>query len=259
MKKLFCLIAGVALVGCASKTRQDTFEFDDAVDRVEVALNVGDIKVTGRDGEQSAVGISSHWSGTRHPELEVRVEDGTLYVSADCGPLTMCIVDADINVPSGVKELSLYGQDGNVFVTGTDAKVEAAQAKGSIAVFGVGGDLELLTKTGTIKGMNLTSPSVEVFGRRGDIDLAFTDAPVDLAIDAGKGSVHLLLPDETYAVALDSESGDATIDIQRDPSSAHRVKVETTSGRMVIRPAPAEAAAEEPDDGDKDVPAVARG
>ena len=70
----------------------------------------------------------------------------------------------------------------------------------------------------------------------GDAELAAIRAPRELLADTGSGSVELGVPDVGYAIDADTGSGDEDIGVRRDDAAPHRLRLETGSGDVTVRP-----------------------
>jgi len=114
----------------------------------------------------------------------------------------------------------------------------AAEA-GSVKVDGLAGNVRITTQAGAVEGRALTSEEVVVQTEAGAASLEFAQPPALVQTTTSLGAVKLRLPGTTsYAVDVRTEVGTSTVDVDRDPKSAHRVTVHTELGAVNVERLP---------------------
>lgn len=117
---------------------------------------------------------------------------------------------------------------------GTDVRAEV-QA-GEIALWGSGGDLELVTGTGGITGRELSGRRVAVRGGGGDIVLHFAAPPAEALVSSAAGDVRLVVPDVGYRLEVEAaDPGGGRVAVTTDPAAAHRLVVRSRGGRAEVQ------------------------
>lgn len=194
-----------------------------AITAVQIKSSTGDVKVsTGaragtleltrrlpRDVASSGYAADQRWDGTTL----------VLTPEANCGSSKAgCSIDYSLEVPEGTR-ITVETGSGDVQLDGT---------LGVIAAKTGSGDVEL---------DDLRSASVSASTGSGDIDVSLKSAPDTLNLATGSGDVKAKLPEEaTYDVVKSTRSGDEKVDIQTSSTSVHKVKIDTGSGDIELKP-----------------------
>lgn len=233
MRKALILSVAVLSSACVSKSEEGAFSFDEEIEKVVIELPTGDVQILGSDRVGAEVATTSHWRGSRSPDLDVDVEGKTLVMRVDCGALSICRVNAVIEVPEAVK-VEANGATGDVKVSGVTGYVAVDRSTGSIELADLSGALELETSTGHIEATGLSSKQVTAETSTGSVELAFTEAPEQVDVEVSTGSVHIRVPDETYAVETDTSTGHVSVDVAVDPASERKISAETSTGSVTI-------------------------
>ncbi|MCM3886412.1 hypothetical protein [Frankia sp. R82] len=182
----------------------------DGIDAVELMVATGRIEVADRD------------RGDVRAELTVRRRPGR------AAP-TVTTVGSVLRIDGRRSEVRVRLQ----VPPGT--RVRAELFTGEITLWGVGGELSLVTRDGTIAGRELGAGPVAARSRDGDVNLHFSRPPRDVHAQSDTGLVTVMLPDERYDVAV--ESGDprgVELNLTAVPGAAHRVVTRTVSGRVQV-------------------------
>ncbi len=227
MKPLVAGGVAVALVAVGSSAlsitqtllrsdRSTVVAFDDPdVERLELDVDSGDVRVLASDRDEVVVERRERWSLERPAVTEV-VEDGVLRVRADCASvLSWCDVSYVLRVPSGTTVLARTGS-GSLEASGT-GDVQADTGSGEVELSSVTGGVDVRSGSG----------DVTVDGVRGG----------SVAARTGSGDVDVELPrdEEPYAVTVRTGSGEQDVDVATDPSSPRVVDLETGSGDASVR------------------------
>lgn len=142
-------------------------------------------------------------------------QGSTLVIDANpgCGPLVFgCSVDYTLRVPNGTA-------------------VTVDDGSGDLKLGGTLGIVDVKTGSGDIKANDLQSGAVAARSGSGDIDLGLSQAPNQLTVDTGSGDVDVKVPAaDTYAVGVQTGSGDQSVTVDTDANSPRKVQVKTGSG-----------------------------
>ena len=127
-----------------------------------------------------------------------------------------CDADYDIRVPNGVAVTAETGS-GDIDLVGT---------LGTVSVEGGSGDVEA---DATVDNLTTRTGS-------GDMELRLRSAPTELVATSGSGDVEIRVPSaQTYAVDVETGSGDTRIDVPDESTAGHRIQVRTGSGDISLR------------------------
>lgn len=188
-----------------------------------MALAGGKVRIESWSGSTVEVVSTQHWSG-RRPSTDARLgDDGTLRIESSCLPAffnSLCTTDYVVRVPPRVR-------------------VSVTMAGGDLELVRLDGDIEVGIGAGQVRGVDLRSSrtSVDMFG--GSVEATFATRPRDVAINAGTGSVDLVVPEGRYQLALNSATGDEqVIGVARDPSAESRIAVDVAVGSVVVTGVP---------------------
>ncbi|EIV93207.1 hypothetical protein [Frankia sp. QA3] len=114
-------------------------------------------------------------------------------------------------------------------------RVRAEVLVGEITLWGVRGELSLVTRDGTIAGRELGAGPVAARSLGGDVNLHFSQPPDAVHAQTESGLLTVMLPDGAYAVEV--ETGDpSAVDVALTPTTdaARRVVARTVAGRVRI-------------------------
>ncbi|MEU6738438.1 DUF4097 family beta strand repeat-containing protein [Streptosporangium sandarakinum] len=256
------LLGAVALLsGCGvgigfGPSEQDVVSYDvtGSLKALDVTTDSGDIVVDASDRQGVHVTETIRWRGARRPETEHPVQGGTLTMRQKCA--RGCEVNYRIEIPRGLDVTADTGS-GAVTLRGLKgAKVTARTGSGDIdAGSSEVGELAAETGSGTVTLRNLKGEDVRAESGSGDItarsltarrftaetgsgtvEAVFAAAPDQVAAVSDSGDVTLRLPRGTYALNLDTGSGDKTIQVGNDPASPRKVKARTGAGDIGVLP-----------------------
>lgn len=214
------LLGGLSVAtSFARASTTDSFTAAD-VTRVEVSVDSGRIDLESSAASAVSVDVTAEGTWTT-PDLERQQDGDTLRLSATCGPtvgINRCGATYRIEVPDGVD-------------------VDLRASAGQVRVDGIDGDLRARIDAGDVQMTDLRSSRVDVVSDVGRVAAAFAEAPTDVRVVAGAGSVELLLPRDgaPYAVDATADVGAASIDVPTDPDSRRTVVARTSVGAVEIR------------------------
>ncbi|WP_235825636.1 hypothetical protein [Candidatus Frankia alpina] len=114
-------------------------------------------------------------------------------------------------------------------------RVRAEVLAGEITLWGVRGELALVTRDGTIAGRELGAGPVAARSLGGDVNLHFSQLPDAVHAQTESGLLTVMLPDAAYAVEV--ETGDpsaADVALTPSPGATRRVVARTVAGWVRI-------------------------
>ncbi|MFN7143458.1 MAG: DUF4097 family beta strand repeat-containing protein [Myxococcota bacterium] len=249
------LLSLLPLAACVSVHEDDVLFVAEPFDIVYVGVDHGDIEVFADDAERPRVEVTTLAPLTNPASVHAEVRDGALHVSAmaNCGddPARGCAADLRLVVPRDVTVVADLGW-GDLVATGTIGGVHAESGAGDMLVQSVRGDVELTTAegdltllgvdgsfradtgAGDIVGMGLVSPAAQAWTSAGDVALTF-DGLDDLSAASGAGDVTLHVPAGGYALDLDAEAGDVTVDGVTRAYGGPSIAASTAAGDISVR------------------------
>ncbi|KAA2248438.1 DUF4097 domain-containing protein [Solihabitans fulvus] len=269
-------VAGLVVLGACGllTTNRETFSDDSPVAEKIAAVRLdglgsGSVRLRTQDG---ATGTTVHREvhyATNKPGVTQQVDGGDTLVLRGCGE-NNCSVDYDVVAPTGVKitggvgsgsieltkvaEADVRTSSGSVTARGVAGSVRvevgsgsvtlsdvggAATVKsssGSVALDGVRGALAVQAGSGRIRGANLGGDQADVKTSSGEIDLGFTTM-ASVTAQTGSGDVTLTVPKGNYRVAVDTNSGNRSVDVVQDPAATHALTLHTSSGDVAVKAA----------------------
>jgi hypothetical protein len=210
----------MALAGCAgpSTTDEMSYQVDEAVTALVVDARAAAVEIESGDGPVT-VTEKYKYSGAK-PTTAHAVQGKTLRLTeSGCGDDdARCQVEYLIRMPRA---------------TSADITVQA----GALRVNGLSGAVTVHTEAGAVEATALASDQVSVTTKTGAIGLAFTEPPASVQVSSELGAVEVGLPRGTaYAVDVKTEVGKATVSVDKDAASEHRVEVRTEVGAVKIEP-----------------------
>ncbi|MEM9457012.1 MAG: DUF4097 family beta strand repeat-containing protein [Myxococcota bacterium] len=213
--------------------RTETVTIDEPIHAVVIDNGTGDINVRAHDDPGARVDAKFYGDGPDGSWL--RVEDGVLHVVVDCEGC--CGADLTLTVPAAA-ELDVELGTGDVEVSDRSGSVDVDLGTGDIELERVAGALVLSVGTGDIEGEELAGPAATAELGTGDISLDFDPAapPQTVAIEAGTASVDLHLPNGTYDLDLQTDTGEiSTDDLHHEAGADRRIAVSVGTGTIDVR------------------------
>lgn len=117
--------------------------------------------------------------------------------------------------------------------------VDVTAQAGAVKLDGIAGTVKVATQAGAVEGRALTSDTVTIRTQMGAAELEFAEAPTLISAVSQVGAVGLRVPRTTaYAVDVRGQVGKASVKVDRDPASTHRIEVQTQVGAVQIEPLP---------------------
>ena len=247
---LIATLTGGCVVHIA--TDSDSVEFDEPVIGVVTDLGAGDVIITGADTVGAVVYRDLEWSGEEPPEVSARVEDGVLYLTADCDEKIICRVNHEVIVSEAIWSEIATGS-GSVTIRGLDEGAVIETGSGDISLVKVYGDITAETGSGEVSiedgigNLDLSTGSGDVTVRdaltavlilstgSGDVDVDISDGLNLADISTGSGDVEMAVPAGPYDLDISTGSGDVELSNVTESSDSDRIiDISTGSGDVRV-------------------------
>jgi Putative adhesin len=191
-----------------------------AADRTNVRLTTKERRSVWGGGHVTVRGDAAHLDLDDHCDSAFFIDD-----TCDVNYVLEVPPATDVHVVTGTGDLRTENLDGSV-----DLKA----ATGDLHVVGARGPLRLDTNTGDV---HVQSPSSDIVARTSTGDI-HVDASVPGTIDTetNTGDIHISVPDLTYALDVQTDTGDDNIDVDPDDASPRKVRAHTDTGDVHIEP-----------------------
>jgi hypothetical protein len=202
-----------------------------AAPTIVVHTGTGDVRIVAADRTDVRLTTKekrSIWGGGR-----VRVRGGAadLRLKDHCDGFPVvddpCSVDSVLEVPRATSVRVVTG-GGDLRADNLRGSAELRAGTGDLRAVGVTGPLRLSSETGDV---HVEGPSSEVVAHTstGDIRVeASTPGTIDAQADTG--DIHISVPDLTYAVDVQTDTGGDNIDVRPDDASPRKLRAHTQTG-----------------------------
>lgn len=223
--------------GSANGEGPEKRSFGPPGDRLTLAKNDGDLDIRPADVDEIEVTRRfSGWALLSTPEAAWGVEDHTLTLATDCGPVGHCEAHYEVRVPKATT-LTVNADNGKTTASGFSTPLRIRSDNGTVSVKDISGRLTLATESGEQRGTGITSRRVRADSQNGDVRLSFARVPDQVDTTTDNGAVEVEVPDvgTAYKVATTTDSGDVRTDIPEDTNSPHTVTVRTENGPITLR------------------------
>ncbi len=218
---LASLLAPLTLTGCFGNTpdRTETFDYADAVERVEIDTGSGDIEVhVESQALETSVEARIYGDATR---AEASLEGGALALRHHCPKRArQCGVDWIVTLPSS--------EAGRIY--------DLSSGSGDIGVADAAGVFVAHTGSGDIALHDVLATDVELETGSGDIGARLDGAPESVLAKTGSGDIGFALPSGGYQIDIDTGSGDISLrGVSNDSGASGIVELRTGSGDVSVR------------------------
>jgi hypothetical protein len=193
------------------------------------------------------------WSGERQPEVSAVVENGILYLSADCSEKVVCQADlevivseeiwADIQIGSG--DVELRGLDkgavvetgsGSITTSRVSGSITAETGSGDLNIEGGMGDLDLSTGSGSVQEQAAQATLLSLTAGSGDTEAEIADGLLDAQVLTRSVDVSLTIPAGADALDISTGLGDFELSEVTDSTAAERrLQISSGSGHVEVR------------------------
>jgi hypothetical protein len=201
-----------------------------------VHARTGDVRVVAADRTDVRLTTKekrSVWSGGRH--VKVSGDAADLDLDDDCdGALFIddsCNVKYVLEVPR-TTDVRMVTGTGDLRAENLDGSVDLKTGTGDLRIIGARGPLRLHTDTGDV---HVESPSSDIVASTSTGDIR-VEASVPGTIDtqANTGDIHISVPDLTYALDVQTDTGDDNVDVDPDDASPRKVRAHTQTGDVHV-------------------------
>ena len=207
------LLALTACSGGPTTTDELSYQVDQPLTALVIGARAASVAIVVGDGPVTVTEEHRYSSGK--PTTAHQVEDQTLRLTeSGCGDDddTRCMVAYTIRLPEAMS-------------------VDITAQAGAVKLDGLAGDLRVTTEAGAVEGRGLSSDEVIIKTEAGAATLEFVEAPTLSRITTTLGGVNLRLPGTSaYAVDVRTDVGASSVEVDRDPASAHKITVHTEVG-----------------------------
>ena len=227
--------ASVGVATLQHSTR--SYRLSSPVRALVVHGQVGRIDVTG--GGPGTVSVTEQLT-FRHtaPVTTHRVTAGILSLTSSCPAVESCSVGYHITVPRGLA-VQVADNVGTVRLHRLTGQVTVRTGTGIIELASVSGPVQVSIHAGEILGQDVSSAQATLRLSTGRIEMTFSAAPAALSATAAVGSVTLRVPGGVlYAVHTSVAVGSTLVSVTRSAGSPHVITAGTTTGSIIIEPAP---------------------
>jgi hypothetical protein len=210
--------------------------FDGPVDRVDVSVDAGSVRLVATDAERITVRarVSDGLVATDHDE---RLEDGALVLQVSCPPVlsAFCSVDYVVELPADVA-VRVRTETAPVTVIGTTAPLDVATDTGGIRLVDTEGDVVARTDTGTVTLDEVVASRTDVRTDTGTVRAGYAREPDAVDVRTDTGSVEIVLPDSgtSYRLVTDTGSGSIAAPVRTDPDAERSIEVSTGTGSITV-------------------------
>jgi len=218
---LASLLVPLAVTGCFGDTpdRIETFDYADAVERLEIDTGSGDIEVR-MDSQALETSVEARIYGEA-TRADASLEGGALVLQHTCPKRArQCGVDWIVTVPEA--------EAGRIF--------DLSSGSGDIDVADAVGVFVAHTGSGDIGLHDVVATDVELETGSGDIGARLNGAPESVLAQTGSGDIGFALPSGGYQIEIDTGSGDISMrGVSNDSGAAGVVQLRTGSGDVSVR------------------------
>ncbi len=239
--------AGLLVLGGCGMFEQnretDMEEYGEAITSLQFDVDSGDLKVT--TGDKTSVKRTIHY-GDDLPGATVRVEDGALVLSS-C-ELRNCSIDYEVVVPEGttvngqldsgsadlggIGEVNLQASSGDITLRDVGGAANVTVDSGTISADGVDGPATLSASSGDVTARNVAG-ATQVNSDSGTVTVSLTK-PESVRVQASSGDIDVTVPQGSYAVTTETDSGDVTNDLGQTTSGTYQIDLQADSGNITI-------------------------
>ena len=153
------------------------------------------------------------------------------FISASCPSAARIYVPADaaVELETGSGELAVRGVRGGVV---------AQTGSGDVLLDRVGGGVVTAeTGSGEVRAIGVSATeSMRAETGSGDVIMNLDRAPGETFVDTGSGEVLMTVPDVVYRVSTETGSGSQQVTVDNDDDAPRRLRVQTGSGDVIVRP-----------------------
>lgn len=206
----------------------DEAEITEEFSSVRFANDSGNVKIT--TGGQPSVSRVIHYEDEQ-PDATHRVEDGALILEP-C-PVRGCWIDYEVVVPDGV---TVDGEinSGNAEISGV-AEVNLKSDSGEVTLRDVDGAVNVDADSGNVD-LDAIGGTAQVQADSGNVEVTLA-VPDDVRVKVSSGNVDVTVPKASYQVDTDVDSGKVESDVPDEDGASHQLDLSADSGNITIKAA----------------------
>ncbi|MGO4690644.1 DUF4097 family beta strand repeat-containing protein [Glaciibacter sp. 2TAF33] len=240
---VIALVVGTVAVSLSVFTRATAAAAEQAVAGTSVSVNVPNAALEfapSSDGQVHVTMTGSYAGGK--PTLRLTTVNGESRITGGCPSgwflFARCGVTLHINVPADLA-VTVRGDNGSITTEGLTGDLDFTTENGRIETTGTVGQVALRTTNGAIRVHDSASTDVLADTTNGGVELQFAEAPTSAQASSTNGAIHIVVPDNGTAYALDTDTtngGVHTDAVPSDPGSPRTIVARTTNGSVTIVP-----------------------
>jgi hypothetical protein len=204
---------------------------------IVVGVQTGDVRIVGSDRSDVRLTTKEKRSAWGGGHVEVSGDGARLHLGDRCDKVPVvdapCSVSYVLEVPRDTAVHVVAGT-GDLHAENLAGSADLRSGTGDLDVEGVRGALHLKADTGDVH-VDASAPQASVETGTGDVDIVASQ-PRSISVQTGTGDINIVVPDATYAVDVQSDSGDDHVGVDRDDASPRRVKAHTGTGDVHVEP-----------------------
>ena len=208
-----------------------------AAPSIAVGVQTGDVRIVGSDRTDVRLTTKEKRSAWGGGHVEVSGDGARLHLGDRCDKVPVvdapCSVSYVLEVPRDTAVRVIAGT-GDLHAENLAGSADLRSGTGDLHVEDVRGALHLKADTGDVH-VEARAPEASVETGTGDVDIV-ASRPRSLSVQTGTGDIDIVVPDTTYAVDAQSDSGDDHVGVHRDDASPRRVKAHTGTGDVHVEP-----------------------
>lgn len=226
------------LAACEMIVEHEEHIIDENVHSVILDVDSANFSVSGISTGSGFVDATMRYHDER-PELDIRTQDGVLYIDYECarddGEIEECNGDIDVFVQPGVRVVG-SARSGNANVADILGPISIHSRSGNIHVSDAAGDLDLQAGSGNIRATNVTGDVIEAIAESGNVIVDAVTVPRGLRAETTSGNVTVDVPAATYRLSLATRSGNAEVsNLEDSPDATSLIYARTRSGNISVR------------------------
>jgi hypothetical protein len=204
---------------------------------IVVGVRTGDVQIVGSDRSDVRLTTKEKRSAWGGGHVEVSGDGARLHLGDRCDKVPVvdapCSVSYVLEVPRDTAVHVVAGT-GDLHAENLAGSADLRSGTGDLDVESVRGALHLKADTGDVH-VDASAPQASVETGTGDVDIVASQ-PRSISVQTGTGDINIVVPDATYAVDVQSDSGDDHVGVDRDDASPRRVKAHTGTGDVHVEP-----------------------
>jgi hypothetical protein len=208
-----------------------------AAPTIVVDVETGDVRIAATDRDDVRLTSKEKRSAWGGGHVEVSGDGARLHLGDRCDKVPVvdapCSVSYVLEVPRRTTVRVAAGT-GDLHAEDLEGGTDLRSGTGDLHVEGVRGPLRLRADTGDV---HVEAPAAEVSVQTGTGDVeVVASQPRSIEVQTGTGDIDIVVPNTTYAVDAQSDSGDDHVGVDRDDASPRRVKARTGTGDVHVEP-----------------------